>query len=61
MSVVSESQVSRLCEEIVERVNASLERPIEGDWPYLWIPVLLPRRDPRATSMIKLPIGAFLL
>jgi putative transposase len=25
------------CEEIDERVNAFLERPIEGDWPYLWI------------------------
>jgi putative transposase len=37
MSGVSKSQVSRLCEEIDERVNAFLERPIEGDWPYLWI------------------------
>ncbi len=34
---VSKSQVSRLCEEIDERVNAFLDRPIEGDWPYLWI------------------------
>ena len=37
MSGVSKSQVSRLCEEIDERVTAFLERPIEGDWPYLWI------------------------
>jgi transposase-like protein len=37
MSGISKSQVSRLCEEIDERVNAFLERPIEGDWPYLWI------------------------
>ena len=37
MSGVSKSQVSRLCEEIDERVQAFLERPIEGDWPYLWI------------------------
>jgi putative transposase len=37
MSGVSKSQVSRLCEEIDERVHAFLERPIEGDWPYLWI------------------------
>lgn len=36
-SGVSKSQVSRLCEEIDERVNAFLNRPIEGDWPYLWI------------------------
>ena len=34
---VSKSQVSRLCEEIDERVDAFLSRPIEGEWPYLWI------------------------
>lgn len=34
---ISRSQVSRLCQEIDERVNAFLERPIEGEWPYLWI------------------------
>ena len=37
MSGVSKSQVSRLCEEIDQRVKAFLDRPIEGDWPYLWI------------------------
>lgn len=37
MSGVSKSQVSRLCAEIDERVSAFLERPLEGDWPYLWI------------------------
>ena len=36
-SGVSKSQVSRLVEEIDERVNAFLARPIEGEWPYLWI------------------------
>ena len=34
---VSKSQVSRLCQEIDERVSAFLDRPIEGEWPYLWI------------------------
>jgi transposase-like protein len=34
---ISKSQVSRLCEEIDERVDAFLTRPIEGEWPYLWI------------------------
>jgi putative transposase len=34
---VSKSQVSRLCEDIDGRVKAFLDRPIEGDWPYLWI------------------------
>jgi len=37
MTGISKSQVSRLCEEIDDRVKAFLERPIEGDWPYLWI------------------------
>ena len=37
MTGISKSQVSRLCVEIDERVNAFLARPIEGDWPYLWI------------------------
>jgi putative transposase len=34
---VSKSQVSRLCAEIDQRVQAFLSRPIEGGWPYLWI------------------------
>jgi len=37
MSGISKSQVSRLCEEIDDKVQAFLTRPIEGDWPYLWI------------------------
>ena len=37
MSGISKSQVSRLCEEIDEKVKAFLDRPIEGEWPYLWI------------------------
>jgi len=34
---MSKSQVSRLCAEIDERVNAFLARPLEGAWPYLWL------------------------
>ncbi len=34
---LSKSQVSRLCVEIDERVNAFLTRPLEGAWPYLWL------------------------
>ena len=36
-SGVSKSQVSRLCEEIDEKVKAFLNRPLEGDWPYVWL------------------------
>ena len=34
---VSKSQVSRLCEEIDARVKSFLDRPLEGDWPYVWL------------------------
>lgn len=37
MSGISKSQVSRLCEEIDDKVAAFLNRPLEGDWPYLWL------------------------
>jgi transposase-like protein len=37
MTGISKSQVSRLCEEIDERVQAFLNRPLEGNWPYLWL------------------------
>jgi putative transposase len=37
MTGISKSQVSRLCEEIDGKVKAFLDRPLEGDWPYLWI------------------------
>jgi transposase-like protein len=37
MSGISKSQVSRLCAEIDDKVKAFLSRPLEGDWPYLWI------------------------
>ena len=36
-SGVSKSEVSRLVEEIDGRVNAFLARPLEGEWPYVWI------------------------
>ena len=37
MSGISKSQVSRLCQDIDTRVQAFLTRPLEGDWPYLWL------------------------
>jgi len=37
MTGISKSQVSRLCVEIDERVDAFLDRPLEGEWPYLWL------------------------
>jgi putative transposase len=34
---ISKSTVSKLCEEIDERANAFLDRPLEGERPYLWL------------------------
>lgn len=37
LSGISKSQVSKLCKDIDERVSAFLDRPIEGEWRYLWL------------------------
>ena len=50
---VSKSQVSRLCAEIDERVQTFLHRPIEGEWPYLWLDAtyVKARRDHHIVSV----------
>ena len=37
MSGISKSQVSALCKDIDSRVNSFLDRPLEGEWPYIWL------------------------
>jgi putative transposase len=37
MSGISKSQVSRLSGEIDDKINGFLNRPLEGDWPYVWL------------------------
>ena len=34
---ISKSRVSKLCKEIDDRVHAFLDRPLAGEWPYLWL------------------------
>ncbi len=53
MEGISKSQVSRLCGEIDERVQAFLSRPIEGDWPYVWLDAtyVKARRDHHIVSV----------
>ena len=36
LSGISKSTVSKL-KDIDDRVNAFLDRPLVGDWPYLWL------------------------
>jgi transposase-like protein len=50
---ISKSQVSRLCGEIDERVRTFLNRPIEGEWPYIWLDAtyVKARRDHHIVSV----------
>lgn len=53
MTGISKSQVSRLCAEIDERVHAFLNRPLEGDWPFVWLDAtyVKVRQDGRIVSL----------
>jgi putative transposase len=60
MDGISKSQVSRLCEEIDDKVKPFLGRPIEGDWPYVWLDAtyLKVRRGGRIVSTaVAIAIG----
>ena len=37
LSGISKSSVSKLCKDIDERVTGFLQRPLTGEWPYLWL------------------------
>ena len=37
LSGISKSTVSKLCKDIDERVGEFLNRPLSGEWPYLWL------------------------
>lgn len=37
LSGIGKSTVSKLCRDIDERVGAFLDRPLSGEWPYLWL------------------------
>jgi transposase-like protein len=53
MTGISKSQVSRLCAEIDDKVATFLNRPLEGDWPYVWLDAtyLKQRQDGRIVSV----------
>jgi transposase-like protein len=53
MTGISKSQVSRLCCEIDGKIAAFLDRPLEGEWPYIWLDAtyLKARRDGRVVSV----------
>ena len=53
MTGVSKSQVSRLCSEIDDKIATFLNRPLEGDWPYVWLDAtyIKARRDHHIVSV----------
>src|SRR5262249_8972008 len=53
LSGISKSRVSKRCKEIDERVHAFLDRPLAGEWPYLWLdaPYLKQREGGRIVSV----------
>ena len=53
MDGISKSQVSSLCKDIDQRVVSFLNRPLEGDWPYVWLDAtyLKVREDGRIVSV----------
>lgn len=53
MSGISKSQVSRLCGEIDDKIAGFLNRPLEGEWPYLWLDAtyVKVRQDGRIVSV----------
>jgi putative transposase len=61
MTGISKSQVSRLCAEIDGKIATFLERPIEGDWPYVWLDAtyVKVRQDGRIVSAaVTIAVGA---
>src|SRR5262252_3623046 len=53
MTGISKSQVSRLCSEIDGKIAAFLDRPLEGEWPYVWLDAtyVKARRDGHVVSV----------
>ena len=53
MTGISKSQVSRLCTGIDDKVQTFLNRPLEDDWPHLWLDAtyVKVRQDGRMVSV----------
>src|SRR5580700_4073578 len=53
MTGISKSQVSRLCGEIDGKIATFLDRPLEGEWPYVWLDAtyVKARRDHHIVSV----------
>lgn len=56
LSGISKGTVSKLCKDIDERVGAFLDRPLVGEWPYLWLDAtyLKQREGGRIVSVVAI-------
>ncbi|GGD34729.1 IS256 family transposase [Aureimonas glaciei] len=56
LSGIGKSTVSKLCKDIDERVGGFLDRPLTGDWPYLWLDAtyLKQREGGRIVSVVAI-------
>ena len=56
LSGISKSTVSKLCKEIDERVAEFLQRPLTGEWPYVWLDAtyLKVRQGGRIVSVVAI-------
>ena len=48
LSGISKSPVSKLCKDIDERVGEFLNRPLTGEWPYVWLDATSTSKSTRA-------------
>jgi transposase-like protein len=48
---IGKSTVSKLCKDIDERVNAFLDRPLSGEWPYLWLDATSAFREAKSPDL----------
>lgn len=57
---LSESTASKPCKDIDGRVHAVLDRPLSGDWPYLWLDAtdLKQRKGGRIVTTVERPVAA---
>jgi transposase-like protein len=52
---ISHSEVSRICALLDEQVEAFRQRPLEGDYPYLWLDAKVRHEAPSDRAGCKTP------
>ncbi len=54
---ISKSEVSRICKELDEVVQAFKSRPLEGEFPYVWLDATFPKvREGGRGQRLSLPL-----